>query len=212
MKKITLLALALTSATILGCAAVANDAASDAGADYRAQAIALMKSSFHDKDQATMDRLDQDEVQRVCDRQPDTPQRMQERAALEKAELAAVKFPADGKFLGSFVEGEKIAQTGVGLQWTDKAGSVAGGNCYACHQLTKAEVSYGNLGPSLYNYGKLRGDSDAVVRYTWTRLYNAKAYNACSNMPRFGHKGILTEQQLKDVMALLLDPKSPVNQ
>ena len=212
MKKFTLLAIILVSGSILGCAAIATDTASDGGADYRSQAIALMKSSFHDKDQATMDRLDQDGVQRICDRQPDTPARMQERAALEKAELAAVKFPADGKFLGNFVEGEKIAQTGVGLQWSDKAGSVAGGNCYACHQLTKAEVSYGNLGPSLYNYGKLRGDSDAILRYTWTRLYNAKAYNACSNMPRFGHKGILTEQQLKDVMTLLLDPKSPVNQ
>jgi sulfur-oxidizing protein SoxX len=30
-------------------------------------------------------------------------------------------------------------------------------------------------------------------------------------MPRFGHKGILTEQQVKDVVALLMDPASPVN-
>jgi sulfur-oxidizing protein SoxX len=30
-------------------------------------------------------------------------------------------------------------------------------------------------------------------------------------MPRFGHQQILTEQQLRDVMALLLDPASPVN-
>ena len=31
-------------------------------------------------------------------------------------------------------------------------------------------------------------------------------------MPRFGSQGILTEQQLKDVMAYLLDLASPVNQ
>jgi sulfur-oxidizing protein SoxX len=31
-------------------------------------------------------------------------------------------------------------------------------------------------------------------------------------MPRFGQNGILTEQQIKDVVALLMDPKSPVNQ
>ena len=31
-------------------------------------------------------------------------------------------------------------------------------------------------------------------------------------MPRVGHMGILTEAQIRDVMALLLDPKSPVNQ
>ncbi len=31
-------------------------------------------------------------------------------------------------------------------------------------------------------------------------------------MPRFGHRGILTEQQMKDVMAYLFDAASPVNQ
>ena len=31
-------------------------------------------------------------------------------------------------------------------------------------------------------------------------------------MPRFGHAGMLNEKQLQDLMALLLDPKSPVNQ
>ena len=30
-------------------------------------------------------------------------------------------------------------------------------------------------------------------------------------MPRFGHSGILTEAQIKDVVALLMDPESPVN-
>ena len=30
-------------------------------------------------------------------------------------------------------------------------------------------------------------------------------------MPRFGHQGILSEQQMKDITALLLDPESPVN-
>ena len=51
-----------------------------------------------------------------------------------------------------------------------------------------------------------------IVEYTWGKLYNAKAYNACSGMPRFGHGGMLDEAQLKHLMALLLDPKSPVNQ
>jgi sulfur-oxidizing protein SoxX len=50
------------------------------------------------------------------------------------------------------------------------------------------------------------------VKYTWGKIYNAKAFNACTNMPRFGHQGILTEAQMKDLMALLLDPSSPVNQ
>ena len=67
--------------------------------------------------------------------------------------------------------------------------------------------------------GKMRGISDPasaaakpIVEYTWTKLWNAKAYNACSGMPRFGHAGLLDETQLKHLMALILDPKSPVNQ
>jgi sulfur-oxidizing protein SoxX len=30
-------------------------------------------------------------------------------------------------------------------------------------------------------------------------------------MPRFGHFGALTEQEIKDLVALLMDPESPVN-
>ena len=41
--------------------------------------------------------------------------------------------------------------------------------------------------------------------------HTATSHTACSTMPRFGHNGILTEQQMKDVVALLLDPESPVN-
>jgi L-cysteine S-thiosulfotransferase len=70
----------------------------------------------------------------------------------------------------------------------------------------------------LFNYGKLRGVTDphsdaakAMLEYTWGKIWNPHAYNACSNMPRAGHKGILNEQQIRHVMALLLDPKSPVN-
>ncbi len=208
MKTVTVLASGLVLLAVAGCAAVATDA----GADYRGEAIALMRAGFQANGQAGMDRLEQDGVQRLCDGRPDDAGRGAQRAALEQAELAAVRFPADGKMLGSFAAGEKIAQSGVGMQWSDKAGTAAGGNCYACHQITQKEVSFGNIGPSLYQYGKVRGNSEEILRYTWTRIYNAKAYNACSNMPRFGHKGILTEQQIKDVMALLLDPASPVNQ
>jgi len=139
--------------------------------------------------------------------------------AIEAANLKTVKMPSDGQFLGDWKEGEKIAQSGRGLTWSDKAGDANGGNCYNCHQISKEEISFGNLGPSLYNYGKLRGATDlnspagkAIVEYTWGKLWNSRAYNACSQMPRAGHMGILNEKQIQHVMALLLDPKSPVNQ
>jgi sulfur-oxidizing protein SoxX len=128
-------------------------------------------------------------------------------------------WPSDGKFIGDWKEGEKIAQSGRGLTWSDSATMENGGNCYNCHQIDKKEISYGTIGPSLYNYGKIRGVSDpaspgskAMVEYTWGKIWNAKAYNACSNMPRAGHMGILNEAQVRHIVGLLLDPKSPVNQ
>ena len=36
-------------------------------------------------------------------------------------------------------------------------------------------------------------------------------FGLCSEMPRFGTSGSLTEQDIKDLVAYLLDPTSPVN-
>ena len=108
-------------------------------------------------------------------------------------------------------EGEKVAQSGVGMQYSDDPKKPAGANCYACHQLTKQEISFGTMGPSLYNFGKVRGSGEAIQRYAYGKIYNSQAFSACSNMPRFGHNKILTEQQIKDVVALLMDPNTPVN-
>jgi len=133
-------------------------------------------------------------------------------AQLEKAALAAVRYPSDGKYLGDWKEGEKIAQSGQGGQFSDDPARPAGGNCYACHQLTKAEVSFGTIGPSLNNFGKVRGFTPDMQKYAYGKVYNSMAFSACSSMPRFGHQKVLTEKQIKDVVALLMDPKSPVNQ
>ena len=61
-------------------------------------------------------------------------------------------------------------------------------------------------------FAKLRGYGADIQRYAYGKIYNAKAYSLCSQMPRFGHAGALTEQQMKDLTALLMDPASPVNQ
>jgi len=178
-----------------------------------------MKSSFREQGNAKLDRLTLDASNQACSDSEGAALEDKLGKAIEEANLKTVKFPADGKLLGSWAEGERVAQNGRGLTWTDSATAVNGGSCYNCHQISKTELSYGSIGPSLYNYGKLRGVTDPtsvaskpIVDYTWGKLWNSKAYNACSGMPRFGHANILTEQQIKDVMALLLDPKSPVNQ
>ncbi len=191
------------------------------GADADKAHAAVVAASFQPNGIATLDYLKQDESSRLCSAADVAGKPLDEKTtkAIEAAELKTVKMPSDGKFLGDWKEGEKIAQSGRGLTWTDKAGDANGGNCYNCHQMDKKEISFGNLGPSLYNYGKLRGVTDPtavasmpIVEYTWGKLWNSRAYNACSQMPRAGHKGILTEKQIQHVMALLLDPKSPVNQ
>jgi len=193
---------------------------SPTAAEYDKAAADMIKNSFQDRGIAKVDRLAQDDANRECAaadvaRKPIDPAIAK---AIEAANMKTVKWPSDGKFLGDWKSGEAIAQSGRGLTWTDTAGTPNGGNCYNCHQISKEEISFGTLGPSLYNYGKLRGVTDpnsaggkAIVEYTWGKLWNSRAYNACSQMPRVGHMGILNEKQLKDVMALLLDPASPVN-
>ncbi|SOZ36464.1 sulfur oxidation c-type cytochrome SoxX [Cupriavidus neocaledonicus] len=174
----------------------------------------LIEDSFSSRGPVTVEGvLNQDGMQQACSQYPDrtrVPARVAKK--IEAAELKQIKYPADDKWLGDWKEGEKVAQNGRGMQFTDQVGGTNGGNCYACHQMTKAEISFGNIGPSLYQYGKLRGNSQEVIKYTWGKIWDSSAYAACSNMPRFGHKGILTEAQIRDVMALLLDPASPVNQ
>jgi sulfur-oxidizing protein SoxX len=205
MKKTTILALA---AIVAGCGAMGGDNAGD----MRAKAVAMMKASFKENGQAKLTRLDQDEVQKACSAyHGDQPIPKELAARLEQSQMATIKYPADGKYMGDWKQGERIAQTGVGMQYTDDPKTPTGGNCYACHQLSKSELSYGTIGPTLYNFGKLRGFTPEMQKYAYGKVYNSEAFSACSNMPRFGHAGILTEKQIQDVVALLMDPESPVN-
>lgn len=170
----------------------------------------VMRASFKDRGQAKVDRLVQDETQAACSKYfAKVPKDVARK--IEATNLKTIKLPADGKLMGDWKEGEKIAQSGVGKQFSDNPAQPSGGNCYACHQLTREEISFGTIGPSLYNFGKLRGYTEANQKYAYSKVYNAQAFSACSNMPRFGHNGILSEEQLRHVTALLMDPNSPVN-
>ena len=192
----------LLVALLAGCASAPTDSEIDA------RALEMMKSSFRESGHAKLDRLEQDETQKLCS----ATLAKGDSSRIEKINTATLRYPADGKLMGDWREGEKIAQSGVGKQFSDDPKRPAGGNCYACHQLAKQEISYGTIGPSLHQFGKVRGASEAVQRYTYGKIYNSQAFTACSNMPRFGHNGILTPEQLRHLVALLLDPASPVNQ
>jgi L-cysteine S-thiosulfotransferase len=194
---------------LAGCAGSSSSGESEA--QVRAKALEMMKTSFKERGIAKLDRLNQDETQALCSQYATKAPPKEVAEKIEKANLAAIKPPSDGKYLGDWKRGEQIAQRGTGFQWSDTSETPVGANCYACHQLTKEEISYGTIGPSLYNFAKVRGYTTEMQQYAWGKVWNAQAYSACSYMPRFGHNGILTEAQVRDVVALLMDPQSPVN-
>jgi sulfur-oxidizing protein SoxX len=197
----------------------AGCATSPTPAELDAQAKQVVMRSFRDEGIAKTDRLSQDLAQQACSSEQPPDKATTER--IEAEALATIRWPAAGQYLGDWRAGERLAQSGRGMTFTDTSTAPKdnGGNCYNCHQIDQKELSYGTIGPSLWNYGRIRGVADPaspasaeIVRYTWGKLWNARAYSACSTMPRFGAKHLLDEQQLRDLMALLLDPKSPVNQ
>lgn len=173
----------------------------------------MMQDSFRAEGIAGLDRVEQDATQKFCSDTAfsDSKKGAAMRDKIQKINMAGILQPSDGKYIGDWKSGERIAQSGRGATWSDKADAQVGGGCYNCHQIDPKEISYGNIGPSLTGYAKLRGYTQEVITYTWNRINNSKAYNACSNMPRFAHFKLLNEKQIQDVMALLLDPESPVN-
>ena len=198
-------AFALAIMLAAGCAVPAGDA------DYRARAEAAVKGAFAGGDPKIVARvLQQDDIQRLCSEHRDSPPAALA-APLMAAQRGAIAYPASGRLMGDWREGKKIAENTGGMRYDDKPGVPNGGNCSACHQLAAAEIAYGTLGPSLLGYGKSRGAAGAAQRQAYERIYNAQAFTACSAMPRFGHNGVLTPEQIAHLVALLLDPASEVN-
>ena len=156
-------------------------------------------------------RLTGDDTMQQCSAARNSPSK-EVAEAIQKRELGTIAYPPDNNFMGDWKKGEALAQSGYGLRFTDyPARQANGGNCYACHQLTKKEVSYGTLGPSLSEYGKLRDFKPEAVKAAYEKIYNSHAAFPCSTMPRFGANKVRTVEQIKDAVALLMSPESPVN-
>jgi len=198
-------ALAL-AALLIASPALAQQAADTAKVD------AAIKSAFPTAPADWAPRLTPDETMRQCSAAGNLPA-PKAGEEIQKRERATIEYPADGKFVGDWKKGETLAQSGFGLRFTDypPGNRANGGNCYACHQLTKAEVSYGTVGPSLYNYGKIRNYGEAETKAVYEKIYNPHAAYPCSLMPRLGANKVLTIEQIKDAVALLMSPDSPVN-
>jgi sulfur-oxidizing protein SoxX len=171
---------------------------------------AMVKAAFPSSPQ-WHERLAPDETMKQCSASANSPAKSVGEQ-IQGREEARIKYPADGQLVGDWKSGEAIAQSGYGLRFTDyPPRSRNGGNCYACHQLTVQEVSYGTIGPSLLHYGKLRNFSATDTKAAYEKIYDAHVAFPCSNMPRFGANNVLTIDQIKDLVALLMSPDSPVN-
>ncbi|MGM4988740.1 sulfur oxidation c-type cytochrome SoxX [Tardiphaga sp. 841_E9_N1_2] len=207
MKRVLTLAALVLAAGSLTTTTYAQTAAK---APDPALVDAYMKSTFGKAPPEWQARIEPDETLKTCNAyHNEVPSAEAEK--ITAREMARVVYPADGKFLGNWKEGAKIANNGRGGQFSDPPDTVAGGNCYACHQMEQKEVSYGTLGPSLTNYGKDRKYDPQEIKNAFTKVYDSQAMFACSNMPRFGVNKVLSEQQIKDIVAFLFDPESPIN-
>jgi L-cysteine S-thiosulfotransferase len=175
------------------------------------QMARVLRQAFPSAPTDWRSRLVPDATIAVCakwDNQP--PKDMAD--AIKKSEVTKIRHPPDGNFMGDWRRGEAVAQSGYGLRFTDNDTTRPnGGNCYACHELSPDEVSFGTLGVSLKGYGRTHKFDPQHARVVYEKIYNSQAVVTCSTMPRFGANGILSIDQIKDLVALLMDPNSPVN-
>jgi len=159
-------------------------------------------------------RLVQDRSQSICSKIAGAQLTQQEAAEVVKLARASIQYPASGKLVGDWKAGDKLAHDGAGdriLRGKLEKRKENGGLCQNCHALAPGEINVGNVGPSLTGYGLQRGNSEAIAKLTYERIYNAWAYSPCSNMPRLGATRHLTPEQVTHMVAYLLDPQSPIN-
>ena len=83
----------------------------------------MMKDGFRAEGIAGLDRIAQDETQKFCSDPvfANSKQGDKMRDKIQKMNMDSIKQPSDGKYIGDWKNGEKIAQSGRGATWTDKA-------------------------------------------------------------------------------------------
>lgn len=206
--KTFLLAMTLALAGTIGCATF-PDAASTA------QRAEQMVREAHPMTGPDLNRrTTQDASQQACSTVGGEKLSQEQANAIVKSARDNIEYPASGKLSGDWKIGEQLVGDGRGQRIVN--GKIEplkqnGALCINCHAMDPREVNAGNLGPALAGYGAQRGNSEAVARYTYERIYNAWAFMPCSSMPRLGASGFLTPEQIAHVVAYLIDSQSPVN-
>jgi sulfur-oxidizing protein SoxX len=163
---------------------------------------------------AHLKRLEQDHSQQICSKVGDAKLSQDEAAEVVSLARESIKYPASGQIVGNWKTGDMLAHDGSGDRIRDgktENRKENGALCQNCHALAPGEINVGNVGPALTGYGKQRGNSEAIAKYTYDKIYNAWVYFPCSNMPRLGATGHLTPEQVAHMVAYLIDPQSPIN-
>ena len=202
-------ALGIPGLIAAGCATFPDPAAT------RQIAENMVSGDFTAPAPGLLKRLSQDRSQSICSKIAGATLAQDEAAAVVKLARESIQYPASGKLVGDWKAGDRLAHDGAGDRI--QGGQLEkrkenGGLCQNCHALAPGEINVGNVGPSLTGYGLQRGNSEAIAKLTYERIYNAWAYSPCSNMPRLGATGHLTPEQITHMVAYLIDPQSPINQ
>lgn len=174
----------------------------------------IIHESFSAPAPALLSRLQQDRSQQICSKIGGSKLTQNEAAEVVKLARASITYPASGKLVGDWKEGEKLAHDGAGdrIQFGRlETRKENGGLCQNCHALAPGEINVGNIGPPLTGYGTQRGHSEPIAKFTYEKIYNAWVYFPCSNMPRLGANRHLTPDQITHLVAYLVDPQSPIN-
>ncbi len=198
----------VASLTIAGCASYPDAATTRQIAEQMVLA-AFTASPAH------MKRLEQDRSQQICSKIGDAKLSQPEAAEVVQLARTSIQYPASGQLVGNWKTGAQLALNGAGNRIRNgktEATKENGGLCQNCHGLAPDEINVGNVGPALTGYGKQRGYSAPIAKYTYDKIYNAWLSFPCSNMPRLGATGHLTPDQITHLVAYLIDPQSPINQ
>lgn len=206
--RVTTLALGLGAAIAAGCATYPD------AATTRKQAELMIDQAF-EATPAFARRLAQDESQKICSKVGGAALTQDEAATVVRLARASMRYPESGVLVGDWKAGDRLAHDGAGDRIRNgkvEGAKQNGGLCQNCHALEPGEVNVGNVGPSLTGYGRQRGNTAEIAKYTYEKIYNAWAVFPCSNMPRLGANGHLTPAQIADLVAFLIDPQSRNNQ
>jgi sulfur-oxidizing protein SoxX len=201
-------ALGAPALIVAGCATYPDQATT------RQLAEKMVGESFSAPTPALLKRLEQDRAQQICSKIGDAKLTQEEAAEVVRLARASIKYPASGKLVGDWKAGDTLAHDGAGdrIQFGRlEKRKENGGLCQNCHALAPGEINVGNVGPSLTGYGAQRGNSEAVAKLTYERIYNTWAFAPCANMPRLGANRHLTPEQIAHLVAYLIDPQSPIN-